>query len=55
MAKNQEFVDGVDKDIARLEKEIAQAKAKIAAAHDLKQLVNMFTINSCAQEFGDAE
>jgi hypothetical protein len=55
MAKNQEFVNGVDKDIERLEKEIAQAKAKIAAAQDLKQLVNMFTINSCAQEFGDAE
>lgn len=55
MAKNQEFTTQVDKDIARLEKEIAQAKAKIAAAQDLKQLVNMFTINSCAQEFGDAE
>lgn len=55
MAKNQEFTTQVDKDIARLEEEIAQAKAKIAAAQDLKQLVNMFTINSCAQEFGDAE
>ena len=55
MAKNQEFTNQVDKDIERLEKEIAQAKAKIVAAQDLKQLVNMFTINSCAQEFGDAE
>ena len=55
MAKNQEFVDQVDKDIARLKAEIESAKAKIAAAQDLKQLVNMFTINSCAQEFGDAE
>jgi len=53
MEKNQHFVEQVDADIARLHKEIEQAKAKIAAAEDLKQLVNMFTINSCAQEFGD--
>ena len=53
MAKNQEFIEQVDADVARLHREIAECKAKIAAAEDLKQLVNMFTINSCAQEFGD--
>ena len=54
MAKNQEFVNNVETDIKRFEKEILEAQKKIDAAKDLIQLVNMFTINSCAQEFGEA-
>lgn len=54
MARNQSFVNKVEADIATLEKEIREAQKKIDSAKDLVQLVNMFTINSCAQEFGDA-
>lgn len=54
MEKNQQFVNNVEADIKRFEKEILKAQKKIEAAKDLIQLVNMFTINSCAQEFGEA-
>ena len=54
MAENQAFVNSVESDIERFEKEILEAQKKIQAAKDLIQLVNMFTINSCAQEFGEA-
>ena len=53
MQLNQQYCDQVTKSIHSMEEQIAKLQKKIAAAHDLHALVNMFTINSCAQEFGE--
>jgi DNA-binding FrmR family transcriptional regulator len=53
MERNQEYCDQVMKNIERMQEQIEKLQKKISAAHDLHALVNMFTINSCAQEFGE--
>jgi hypothetical protein len=53
MQLNQQYCEKVTKSIEHMEEQIKKLHKKIAAAHDLHALVNAFTINSCAQEFGE--
>ncbi len=54
MAANQEFSAGLQAKKTDMLNKIEDLKKAINAADDLCQLVDMFTINSCAQQFGDA-
>ena len=54
MAANQEFTNALQVRKTEMLKKIEDLKKAINAADDLCQLVDMFTINSCAQQFGDA-
>ena len=54
MAANQEFTNALQVRKTDMLKKIEDLKKAINAADDLCQLVDMFTINSCAQQFGDA-
>jgi len=54
MAANQEFTNALQIRKTDMLKKIEDLKKAINAADDLCQLVDMFTINSCAQQFGDS-
>ena len=55
MAANQEFTNALQARKTEMLNKIEDLKKAIDAADDLCQLVDMFTINSCAQQFGDAD
>ena len=54
MAANQEFTTALQTRKTEMLTKIEDLKKAINAADDLCQLVDMFTINSCAQQFGDS-
>lgn len=54
MKANQEFTTALQTRKTEMLNKIEDLKKAINAADDLCQLVDMFTINSCAQQFGDA-
>ena len=53
MKANQEFTTALQIRKTEMLNKIEDLKKAIDAADDLCQLVDMFTINSCAQQFGD--
>ena len=53
MKANQEFTTALQAKKTAMLNKIEDLKKAIDAADDLCQLVDMFTINSCAQQFGD--
>jgi len=55
MAANQEFTTALQARKTEMLNKIEDLKKAITAADDLCQLVDMFTINSCAQQFGDSD
>ena len=55
MAANQEFTAALQARKTDMLNKIEDLKKAINAADDLCQLVDMFTINSCAQQFGDSD
>jgi hypothetical protein len=48
MAANQEYSKGIDDAVSKMELQIKQLQGKIAAARDIQQMVDMFTLQSCA-------
>ena len=55
MNANQEFTAALQAKKTEMLNKIEDLKKAINAADDLCQLVDMFTINSCAQQFGDSD
>ena len=55
MAANQEFVGKLRQRQENMRAKIAELQGAIEAADDLAMMVDMFTLNTCAQQFGDAE
>jgi len=54
MEANQTFTEAMEAKKTEMLNKIEDLKKAIEASDDLCQLVNMFTINSCAQQFGDS-
>lgn len=48
MEANQVYIDGLDEQMKKMQDEIKKLEQKIAAAQDCRQLVEMFTLQSCA-------
>jgi len=55
MEANQQFVSKLRTRQEEMRAKIAELKGAIEAADDLAMMVDMFTLNTCAQQFGDAE
>ena len=55
MTANQEFSTALQARKTEMLNKIEDLKKAINACDDLCQLVDMFTINSCAQQFGDSD
>jgi hypothetical protein len=55
MEANQEFTKAIQVKKTNMLTKIEELKLAINACDDLCQLVDMFTINSCAQQFGDSD
>tara|TARA_B100000212_G_C27382583_1_gene537760 strand:+ start:1240 stop:2073 length:834 start_codon:yes stop_codon:yes gene_type:complete len=55
MAANQTFTTAMQAKKTEMLNKIEDLKKAITACDDLCQLVDMFTINSCAQQFGDSD
>ena len=55
MAENQQFVEKLRESQDQMRAKIAQLEGAIAAADDLAMMVDMFTLNTCAQQFGNAD
>ena len=48
MAANQEYSKMIDNSVSKMELQIKELQDKIAAARDIQQMVDMFTLQSCA-------
>lgn len=55
MAKNEAFVKSIRLKQAECRATIKKMQDQIQAADDIAAMVEMFTMNTCAQQFGDAE
>ncbi len=55
MAKNETFVKSIRAKQAECKATIKKMQDQIQAADDIAAMVEMFTMNTCAQQFGDAE
>jgi hypothetical protein len=55
MAKNEEFVKSIRTKQAECKATIKKMQDQIQAADDIAAMVEMFTLNTCAQQFGDTE
>lgn len=55
IARNETFVAHVEKIKEESRATIEKMHARIAAAEDMAMMVQMYTMNTCAQQFGDAE
>lgn len=48
LAQNTQFSDAMRKRASKMKEQIAQLEKQIEAAHDLAQMMDMFTMNTCA-------
>jgi hypothetical protein len=55
ISQNEKFVGHVERIKEESRATIEKMHARIAAAEDLAMMVQMYTMNTCAQQFGDAE
>lgn len=55
MEENQQFVAKLRSAQEEMRAKIAELQGAISAADDLAMMVDMFTLNTCAQQFGAAE